>query len=108
LPPSPPVEGGGSGSDRLFALRTCLNDLQTAMQGGQWEALPQLTDRLGQSLQQLNTHQATPRQAEADELRQLLAQAGELQAQANVRQQQIGPLLRAWRNKPEADDAPPP
>lgn len=108
MPPSPRAEDGGNGPDRLFALRTCLNDLQSAMQGGQWESLVQLTHRLGQILQQLNGNQAPARQAEADELRQLLAQAGELQAQANTRQQQIGPLLRAWRTKPEVDDTPTP
>ncbi|PKO33483.1 MAG: hypothetical protein CVU34_13125 [Betaproteobacteria bacterium HGW-Betaproteobacteria-7] len=78
------------------------------MQGGHWESLAQPTQRLGHILQQLNANQAPPRQAEADELRQLLALAGELQAQANTRQQQIGPLLHAWRTKPEADDSPTP
>jgi hypothetical protein len=76
------------------------------MQGGHWESLAQLTHQLSHILQQLNANQASPRQGEADELRQLLAQAGELQAQANTRQQQIGPLLRAWRTKPEVDDTP--
>lgn len=108
MPPSQPAEDGESGRDRLFALRTCLNDLQTAMQGGHWELLEQLAPHLGNILQQLNKTQTSLGNNDADELRRLLGQVKELQANANARQQQIGPLLSSWRISHKVDDTPAP
>lgn len=94
--------------DQLIALRTCLNDLQNAMQGGYWESLGQLTRRLTDTLQQLSGEHLQAKPAEADELRRLIALVAELQSQANARKQQIGPLLAAWRRHNEAGDPTPP
>lgn len=110
MPQNPPAEGDDKGRDRLFALRTCLNDLQAAMQGGHWELLEQLSPRLAHTLQQL---QVTPTldggsSTDTEEFRQLLAQSNNLLIQAKARQQQIAPLLGAWRPKAEVDNTPPP
>lgn len=80
------------------------------MQGGHWERLAQLAPDVDRAVRRLRELPAVPSltASDAETLRQTLTLADALQAQTRTRQQQITPLLAAWRKAPAAEpDGPP-
>lgn len=80
------------------------------MQGGHWERLAQLAPDVDRAVRRLRELPAVPSlmASDAEALRQTLTLADALQAQTRTRQQQITPLLAAWRKAPAREpDGPP-
>ena len=103
MPPSPTAEHGAGWRGRIETLRQRLDELDAAMQTGQWELLDQLAPRVDRAMREVAAQPGGPAPADAELLRQTLNLAAALQTRAATRQQQIQPLLRAWRPTGRAD-----
>lgn len=67
------------------------------MQAGHWEQLDQLTAQVNRAMRDLRAQPAQAEAAHLEALRQMLSLIDTLQTRAATRQQQIQPLLQAWR-----------
>ncbi len=67
------------------------------MQTGRWESFAPLAGLADQAMRELLAHPGAPGPGDAETLRQTLDLANALEARAAARQQQILPLLRAWK-----------
>jgi hypothetical protein len=105
LPPNAPAEN--SWRARLDRLRQGLDALDAAMQAGQWEPFTPLAAEANQAMRDLLAHPGQPAPTDAEAVRQTLNLAETLQERAATRQQQILPLLQAWKTTTRADQPTP-
>jgi hypothetical protein len=106
LPPSIPAKRA-TWSAKLALLRDSLDELDSAMQAGRWEQLASLAAHADRAMHDLLAHPGHPSPDDAEALRQTLNLADALQAHAATRQQQILPLLQAWKTTKQADEPTP-
>jgi len=102
LPPNTPADDT-TWRAGLNRLRDSLDQLDSAMQASRWEELATLAAQADQAMRALLAHPGHAAPDDAEAVRQTLTLADALQARAATRQQQILPLLQAWKTTTQAD-----